>query len=519
MTLRSPQARFSAFALLAILLPAAILAVLGFLSLRQWETSSELLWREQARDMATMAAEKVRMALSHTEEGILDRVQDVLQRPDFVPAALQEVQVTAPLIQRLYLFDHRGERLYPPAGTGEDTAVVAGFLAEISQDFLERGGRRHLVAGDQMVLAAVLRTRAGRPMLVVLSRNLEVLRRDILEKTLGGLPGKTFLAVIDGQDRPVYSAQSLDGARRIVTAAFGEVLPLWRVALYQPSGTSPREAVNRQITIFTVAFGLLLLVIVAGIVATYRLVRRETEMARLKADFVANVSHDLKTPLSLIRMFGETLEMGRLTDETKRQEYYRVITRESERLSRLIDNVLDFSRIEGGRRRYAIIPTAAEPLIRDTLEAFTYVLTQQGFRVEVTVAPDLPLVPMDADAVSQALANLVDNAIKYSGERKALWIDARIEGSGLSISVADEGIGIPREEQGKIFEKFYRIGRSETQGRRGSGVGLALVRHVAEAHGGRVTVESRPGEGSRFTLWLPLPSEGGRGAPAKPLTE
>jgi signal transduction histidine kinase len=244
--------------------------------------------------------------------------------------------------------------------------------------------------------------------------------------------------------------------------------------------------------------------LVAGIVLCWRLLRRETEMARLKSDFVANVSHDLKTPLSVIRMFGETLELGRVTDDTRRREYYRVITRESERLSRLIDNVLDFSRIEGGRRRYERVPTAVEPLVRDTLEAFAYPLEQQGFKVEVTVAADLPEVPMDADAVGQALANLVDNAVKYSGPERVVTIDARRDGDRLALSVADRGVGIPAAEHGRIFEKFYRVGQSETQGRRGSGVGLALVRHVVQAHGGEVTVQSTPGRGSRFTLWLPL---------------
>ena len=143
-------------------------------------------------------------------------------------------------------------------------------------------------------------------------------------------------------------------------------------------------------------------------------------MARLKSDFVANVSHDLKTPLSVIRMFGETLDMGRITDEQGRREYYRVIARESERLSRLIDNVLDFSRIEGGRQTYRMAPTAIEPLIRSVLEAFDYPLAQHGFKVDVDVAPNLPEVPVDADAVAQALANLVDNAIKYSGGERAL---------------------------------------------------------------------------------------------------
>jgi signal transduction histidine kinase len=149
-------------------------------------------------------------------------------------------------------------------------------------------------------------------------------------------------------------------------------------------------------------------------------------------------------------------------------------------------------------------PTAVEPLIRATLEAFAYPLAQHGFKVEVNVAADLPEVTMDADAVGQALANLIDNAIKYSADDRAVSIDARVIDGRLVISVRDRGVGIAQAEQARIFEKFYRVGRSETQGRRGSGVGLALVRHIAQAHGGDVTVESAPGEGSRFALRLPL---------------
>src|SRR5262249_55311016 len=156
-------------------------------------------------------------------------------------------------------------------------------------------------------------------------------------------------------------------------------------------------AVRRQVMLFTGALGVLVAVIVAGIVTTWRLMRRETEMAPLKKDFVAKVSHHLKNPLSVIPMFGETLEMRRVPREGRRQESYRVITRGGERLSRLIDNVLDFSRIEGGRQTYDMAPTAVEPLVRGTLEAFAYPLAQQGFKVEVTVAPDLPEVTMDAD--------------------------------------------------------------------------------------------------------------------------
>jgi signal transduction histidine kinase len=341
--------------------------------------------------------------------------------------------------------------------------------------------------------------------LVALARDEDVLRRDVLAPGLGGLEGKSVLAVLDRADRTVYASRPLDGAQRVLTVPFGDALPAWRVALYQPEGLSPRDVVRRQTAMFTGAFALLLVVIALGLGATYRMVRRESEMARLKSDFVANVSHDLKTPLSLIRMFAETLELGRLPDEAARREYYGVITRESERLTRLINNVLDFSRIEGGRQRYELRPIAVEPLVHEAVEAFRHPLAQGGFKVEVDVAADLPEVPMDAEAMGQALANLIDNAIKYSGEGRRLAVSARWGGDReVRIEVADDGIGIPAAERERVFDKFYRVGRSETQGRRGSGLGLALVKHVVEAHGGRVTVDSRPGAGSRFVIRLPV---------------
>jgi signal transduction histidine kinase len=484
--------------------PAAIVAVLGWVSLRQWEASAELLFREQARDMAAMAVEKVEMMLRHAEDAFLDRLQALLSRAGADARALDGLLRETPLVGRLYLFDQEGRVLYPAAPPGDDPEVFARVRAEVSRAGWERGGRRELLAGGQVGLAVILKARDGRPVLAAYTRDGETLRRDILAATLGALESPTILAVLDHEDRLVYSRAPLAEATRLLAVGFRDGLPNWRVAAYQPAGASPRRAVRRQVAVFTAAFGALLGVIVAGIVVTWRLMRRETEMARLKSDFVANVSHDLKTPLSVIRMFGETLEMGRVADEAKRQEYYRMITRESERLTRLIDNVLDFSRIEDGRRVYEPAPTAVEPLIRDTLEAFAYPLAQQGFTVDVRVAPDLPEVVMDADAVGQALANLVDNAIKYSAGRRALTVEARVADGRLALSVADAGIGIPAAEQGRIFEKFYRAGRSETEGRRGSGVGLALVKHVAEAHGGTVAVESRPGEGSRFTLRLPV---------------
>ena len=498
--------RFWIFAL-AIVVPAVIVAVLGYVSLRQWERSAELLFREQARDVASMAADKIEMLLRQHDDELLAGLAAIVERGEREGPTLEAFTRDHPLVRRLYLFDRGGRLVYSAAPAEGDAAVFAALLGAVSRDLWERGGRREVVAGDVSMLAAVLRGRDGAPVLAAVARDPATLQREVLDRTLKALDSPIVCVIVDEAGRPLSAAGAVAGARLLVTVPFRHALPTWRVALYQPPGVSPRQSVRRQVMLFTTAFGVLLVVIVAGLVVTYRLVRRESEMARLKSDFVANVSHDLKTPLSVIRMFGETLEMDRVRDEAVRREYYRVITRESERLSRLIDNVLDFSRIEGGRRRYDPVPTAVEPLVRDVVDAFAYPLNRQGFKVEVHVAPDLPEVALDADAVAQALANLVDNAIKYSADRKTLRIEAALDDGELALSVADEGIGIPRAEQGRIFEKFYRVGHSETQGRRGSGVGLALVRHVAEAHGGRVIVDSVPGQGSRFTLRIPIAKE------------
>ena len=487
----------------AVLAAAGVLAALGYLSLRRWEVTAELELREQARDTAAMAAEKLQMAVDRAEQDGIASLQAVAAAPDFGPAAVEAWRARHPLFGAVYVCDRLGRVLYPARWSRDDAEVIAALRADISERLWEQGGRRHLEARGQVILAAVIPGPAGSPLLIGLRRDEGALQRDVLEKALGAAEGKGALAILDGQGRPVVSSRPLDRAAPVLTVPLGEALPAWRVALYQPAGLSPRDMVRRQTMIFMAAFALLLLVIGAGLVATYRLVRRESEIAQLKSDFVANVSHDLKTPLALIRMFAETLEMDRVPDERRRREYYRVLTRESERLSRLIDNVLDFSRIESGRQRYDIAPGPVEPVVHEVVESFRHPLQQQGFAVEVAVEPDLPDVPLDPEAVKQALANLVDNAMKYSADRRRIRVSARREGDGVAVEVADEGVGIPMTERERIFEKFYRVGRSETQGRRGSGVGLALVKHIVEAHGGRVTVDGRPGEGSRFTLHLP----------------
>ncbi len=240
-----------------------------------------------------------------------------------------------------------------------------------------------------------------------------------------------------------------------------------------------------------------------GIFFTYRNVSKEMALARLKSDFVSNVSHELRTPLSLIRLYAETLELGRLTSPEKHQEYYCIIRKESERLTALINNILDFSRIEAGRKEYDFRETDMRELVCNTLESYRYQIEQHGFTFEEKIG-DVPMLRVDREAMARSLVNLVNNALKYSQDRKYIGVNLYRENGSVKLEVIDHGIGIPPHEQTKIFEKFYRVGDPLVHNTKGSGLGLSLVQHIAKAHGGDIAVDSAPGAGSKFTITLPL---------------
>jgi signal transduction histidine kinase len=250
--------------------------------------------------------------------------------------------------------------------------------------------------------------------------------------------------------------------------------------------------------------GLIDLMLGAGLLLVYSNVRREVHLSRLKSDFVANVSHELKTPLALIRLFAETLELGRVQNEEKAQQYYRVINKESHRLTQLINNILDFSRIEAGRKEYRFAPADVAQIVHEVVEAYRFPIEQQGFRLEVKVADDVPELEVDKEALGQALINLVNNAIKYSPHEKYLRLELKRAGEKVLLSVTDHGIGVAKGEQKKVFEKFYRAENSLVHETKGSGLGLSLVQHIMEAHGGSVELDSALGKGSTFTLVLPI---------------
>jgi signal transduction histidine kinase len=253
---------------------------------------------------------------------------------------------------------------------------------------------------------------------------------------------------------------------------------------------------------------LVLLFLLCGIALTVRAADREARLAQAKSNFVANVSHELKTPLALLSLFSEILELGRVNSEEKKSEYYRILRHESLRLNKVIDNILDFSKIEAGRKTYNFAHGDMAEVIENVLSSYRYQITNSGFDVQTNIQPDLPPVLIDREAMAQAISNLVDNAIKYSGDVKQLSIKTETLGSDLSIEIADRGIGIPRAEQDRVFEKFYRVGNGLVHDVKGSGLGLSLVKHIIEAHKGTISVESDVGKGTRFTILLPLAGNG-----------
>jgi signal transduction histidine kinase len=238
----------------------------------------------------------------------------------------------------------------------------------------------------------------------------------------------------------------------------------------------------------------------------WRSLRREVELAETRAQFVASVSHELKTPLTAIRMYAETLQMGRPLDEHVRGEYLETIVAESERLSRLVDDVLLFSKIEQGKKTYRSLPVALGDTLRSAARTLAYPLAQKQFALRVEIDEAIPDVKGDPDALEQAVLNLLTNAVKYSGESREIGLRLRQESSEAVVEVTDHGVGIAAGEQARVFEKYYRVPGKDNEAIPGAGLGLALVAQIVKAHGGRVELVSSPGEGSTFVIRLPLGS-------------
>ena len=315
------------------------------------------------------------------------------------------------------------------------------------------------------------------------------------------------LALLDDKARPIATQPpgetGRDWKRPFVASEIGEALPHWEAALYLQRPEQVRESARALRRTLTWLIATALGAIACGGWLVVADARRQLALAQQKTDFVSNVSHELKTPLTSIRMFAELMQNGN-GNTAKHPQYLRIIMVEAERLTRLINNVLDFAGLEGKQKRFEKKPLDLHAVIEGIWEGHELHLRESGFTTRWQAAPPPYPVIGDDDALAQILVNLLSNAEKYAGERKEVELHTYLDGAHVCVSVLDRGCGVHDGEERKIFEAFYRAHDSLSNGIQGSGLGLTLAQRLAHEHGGEITVATREGGGSNFTLRLPL---------------
>jgi signal transduction histidine kinase len=268
------------------------------------------------------------------------------------------------------------------------------------------------------------------------------------------------------------------------------------------SGDDPAASLAfRNRTWYIALLALLYTGIGVGFGLTIREMRRAYKLSRLKTDFVANISHELRTPLTSVRLFAETLKQGRAQGPREVQECLDLLTKETQRLSSLVEKLLDWSRLESGRKLLRREPTEVPALLAHVADVFK--AQQLGATYQTHIDPDLPKVSLDRDAMAQVVLNLLHNAVKFTGPDKQIRLSARRRDGGVAIEVEDNGIGVREKDRKRIFERFYRADDLLSRRTEGTGLGLSIAKRLVEAHGGRIDVESRLGTGSVFRVQLP----------------
>ncbi|AKT37319.1 sensor histidine kinase [Chondromyces crocatus] len=522
------------------LVPAIVLAVLvlGGIALR---TTLQI---EKARQQTVFDA-----TLTLADERV-DRLDKLIIAQDNVVAAHVDVANLAlitqrwlptaaretPTVRAILVLDldspEREVLSFTSRGTPgrEDDAIrrllVTRLLPQLNFDGpVEELRHLHHVVGEQSLLLSYWqRSREGQRYLVVAWHDVPRLVHEVLPRLYRDLDrGNSRMNVIDESGRIVFGPPIKEG-EFTVGRPFPTTLYNWRLQLALTTAEELGQKVERQRLIEIGMVGIAGLVALAGIAIVVLASVKERRLAVLKSDFVANVSHELKTPLSLIRMFGDLLLGGRVPTDEKRRQYLQIIVGESERLTALIENVLDFAKVEGGKTAYEFNEGDVGEVAARAIELYRYRAEREGMEAHLEVNDEGLEARFDAGALELAIMNLLDNATKYAreGGRVDVMV-ARAEAGQIEVRVSDRGPGIDPEEREQIFERFVRGRRAAEHRARGSGIGLALVKHIAESHGGSVSVRSpitEDGRGSTFVLSLPalgrqrlshtLPNEGER---------
>lgn len=550
--------RLAAGLAIAVAIPVAILFYFQFQSLADLEQASAGLLQQLTQETADRVVRSISQDLKTPYYNELLRFpQNDVEEMDFerLQPLIEEGMQHYPFIDAFFIWSlktyvpHHGLVMVvdrgpdgPPGGRTRQFRPGTDDEQRIAVEArkLERWGRSIAVPEvtidgrvNRLCIRMLYATAARDRVIAVVGYRVDTERfqRDHLPRVVGaelrrleppnGFP-PLVAAVIDGSGTTVYRSGPVSESSRFeeerpIPFAFidpdlvnafaitGYRIPIeeWRLRVGYGAPTIG-EIVRARTRPQTGLMIALAVVMTGGLFFISRAAAREVRVAELKSDFVSSVSHDLKTPLALIQLFAETLELGRLKSSERAQEYYRIINSEARKLNRLIDNILEFSKIEAGLKRYRLSPADLTEVIAGVLASLENQFTQNNFTVTSQLAHNLPPVNLDAEAVAQAVENLLSNAMKYSTDRREISVEVAAENGTGYVRVADHGIGIPVRYQRKIFRKFYRVDTDNGFGPQGSGLGLAIVDHIMRAHNGSVSVNSEPGRGSTFVLSFPL---------------
>jgi len=368
---------------------------------------------------------------------------------------------------------------------------------------------RNVGGRDLLLLAAWIpdRMEEGTAGMLGVQLNNEYLLESVLPEALGNVQLNDGVEVVlaDLAGRPLSGKRSTSTTLPLVTEYFEDNFPPWKIELFQaPAKGLEILDLRRNFYFWTILT--LLVVLAFGAFLIVRTIAHEIEILKIKSDFVSSVSHEFKTPLTSIKALMERLVDGKVRDAGKMDQYFQIIAQDTDKLTRLVNNLLDFSKIEEGKKEYALSDADIVRIATEQVQGFKNERALAGREIRLEITGEIPTLRADADALSRALANLLSNAVKFTPPGKAIRVGLSSDGENVVLEVEDEGIGIHADEVGKVFEKFFQGRNVLDQSVKGTGLGLTLVKHIVEAHGGRILVESRLGLGSKFSMVFPIKS-------------
>ncbi len=513
--------------IILILLPAAFLTINEFVSLNQNEEVIGRIYSNQLDAIlysVNQYSEDVVSSWASRIDLFLDEVGKLNVKN--IPSAIDSFYDQFPSLTLIFVADSVNDsqieilrknvkEKYPPIEEPDYNSSIKKLLSE-KQSLLTRlityksSDYRKLEpvemdsTTDSYVLLFIEETPLGKNRITGMMIDPKVFTYRILSPKLQEIAQQEFVISVFNPEENYQFNSSNDFEHREVQQSKA----LWIFPNYQIGislvGQTIEDLVQQRALTNILLIGLLTIVLILGVWIVYRNIKKEVELAQIKSDFVSNVSHELRTPLSLISMFSETLEMDRVKTDEKKKEYYSIISQEANRLSKIVNSILNFSKMEAGKRQYNFVDSYLNDVAENVYHSYKFHLEQKGFTFSIVKDESIPIIKIDEEAISEAIVNLVDNAVKYSNTNKEIIIRTGMENNNAYVEVEDKGIGIPEKDQKKVFEKFFRVSSGNVHNVKGSGIGLSIVKHIVDAHNGKIELSSEVNKGSKFKLLLPL---------------